>query len=377
MRRRKTILIALLLAALVLLLPSSVLGDGKIYADVPREQAIRQIGWLYDAYNVEDYIEILGTPKGDYIFALLTRGEERLLSCFELWDADDPEGTMMQCFTAVNAAPQGSGEAHFERHVPGESEYNYQDDWGFDIRMGNRMASYHFEGGDFFRLDRFADGGAMNGVCHVMDGPVIFYIDNGVGESGTVYVSLITDIRYVDYDALPKTLKAAQKAPDIPPGNSFYDPRWNTLHAVTLKLDGGRNHKVYMGPGEQYGRAGDGKATVSTNGWVQGFGTYNGWALIRYHIDGGRYRIGWIDEDVLPKRHGLPELRFNEDWQEITSDCVMFDDPIGVNGEIIGLKAGTQVKNMAFCGSGWEYICVEVDGKTYWGFVPTDFMTHG
>lgn len=376
MRNKKRIAAAILLALSILLIPTSSLGDGAVYADIPREQVVRQIAWMYDAYVVEDYIEILGTPKGDYVFALLTRGEERLLTCYELWDADNPEGTVMQCFTAVNAAPQGSEPAHFERHVPGETDYHYQDNWGFDIRMGNRMASYHFEGGDFFRLDRFADGDAMNGVCHIMDGPVIFYLDDN-GESGTVYVSLMTDIRYVDYEALPKTVKAAQAAPDIPPGNSFYDPRWNTLYAQALELDGGRNHEVYMGPGEQYGRAGNGKATVSTNSWVKGFGTYNGWTLILYHIGDGRYRIGWIDEDVLPKRHGLPQLRFNEDWQETVAPCAIYDDPIGVNGEIVSLKAGTQVMNMAFFGHGWEYVCVKVDGKTYWGFVPTNFMTHG
>lgn len=363
---------------LALALPASALGDGNVYADIPREQAARLLSWLYPSYVVEDYIEILGTPKGDYCFALLTRGDERLLACHELWDISDPQGTVMQCFTSMSAAPQGDGDARFERHTVGaDSEYDYQDEWGFNIRMGNRMASYHFSGGDFFRLDRFEDGGAMNGVCHVMDGPVIFYIDQGGGESGTVYVSMETDIRYVDYAALPKTLKAAQAAPDIPPGNSFYDPRWNTLLGVTLDLDGGRNHKVYSGPGEKYGRAGNGKATVSTNGWVQGFGVYNGFAMILYHIDGGRYRVGWIDEDLLPKRHGLPELRFTGDEQEIMSDCAMFDDPIGVNGEIIGLNAGTKVKVMACFGSAWEYVRVTVGGKTYWGFVPTDCLSHG
>lgn len=367
------------LAAVVLLLAACLPAAALAYADELPEQTRSQIEWIYPSYEIEDYIEILGTPKGDYCFALLTRGSERLLACYELWDIYDLDGTVMQQFTAVNAAPQGDGKAHFERHIVGEdSQYDYQDEWGFDIRMGNRMASYHFAGGDFFRLDRFEDGSAMNGVCHVMDGPVIFYIDNGGGESGTVYVSLMTDIRYVDYDALPKTLAAAQAALDIPPGNAFYDPRWNTLMGVTLDLDGGRNHKVYSGPGEKYGRAGNGKATVSTNGWVQGFGTYNGWAMILYHLGEGRYRIGWIDEDLLPRLHGLPELRFTGgDEQEIMADCAMFDDPIGVNGEIIGLKAGTKVKVLACFGSEWEYVRVIIGGKTYWGFVPTDCLSHG
>jgi len=366
-------------AALLLVLALCVPALALAYTDELGERTRGQIEWLYPAYEFEDYIEILGTPKGDYCFALLVCGGERLLVCYELWDISDPSGTMMQCFAAVNAAPQGDGEARFEQHTVGEdSEYDYQDEWGFNIRMGNRMASYHFEGGDFFRLDRFEDGSAMNGVCHIMDGPVIFYIDRGEGESGAVYVSLETDIRYVDYDALPKTLADAQDTPDIPPGNSFYDPRWNTLYGVTLDLDGGRNHKVYSGPGEKYGRAGNGKATVSTNGWVQGFGVYDGWAMILYHIGEGRYRIGWIDEDLLPKRHGLPELRFTSgDEQEIMADCAMFDDPIGMNGEIIALHAGTKVKVLACFGAQWEYVRVTIGGKTYWGFVPTDFLSHG
>ena len=50
---------------------------------------------------------------------------------------------------------------------------------------------------------------------------------------------------------------------------------------------------------------------------------------------------------------------------------------IGVNGEIIALKAGTKVKVLACYGSTWEYIRVTIGGKTYWGFVPTDALSHG
>ena len=111
------------------------------------------------------------------------------------------------------------------------------------------------------------------------------------------------------------------------------------------------------------------------------FGQYDGWLLIQYHIDGNHYRIGWIEKSVLPAGTKVERLKisdFRETYQqEITADCVMTDDPLGSGAAIAHLKAGQKVWNHAFLGAEWEMITVEIDGQCYWGFVPTNCMSHG
>ena len=55
----------------------------------------------------------------------------------------------------------------------------------------------------------------------------------------------------------------------------------------------------------------------------------------------------------------------------------MTDDPLGSGAAIAHLKAGQKVWNRAFLGAEWEMIVVEIDGQCYWGFVPTNCMSHG
>ncbi|MFQ9446546.1 MAG: hypothetical protein ACLR4A_03510 [Christensenellales bacterium] len=113
-------------------------------------------------------------------------------------------------------------------------------------------------------------------------------------------MTLLEDMRYVCYENLPKTLEEARENGNVPPGFCYYRPQWNTLSAQVAPLLPDQSRKVYLGPGNNYPRAGKGKATVSTNDWVQVFGQYKGWLLIQYHIDVNQYRIGWINDDVLP-----------------------------------------------------------------------------
>ena len=125
----------------------------------------------------------------------------------------------------------------------------------------------------------------------------------------------------------------------------------------------GRNHKVYMGPGERFPRSGNGKGTVSTNGWVQVFGEYNGWLMVQYHIDAGRYRIGWIKEPALKKGVYVRELSFfYEDTQEILTPCALTDDPLGSGTAVVELEPGTTVRHLEFLGEDWEYVEATVDG---------------
>ena len=100
-------------------------------------------------------------------------------------------------------------------------------------------------------------------------------------------------------------------------------------------------------------------------------------------IDGDHYRIGWIEKSALPAGTKVERLKMSDFWenelyqQEIMEDCVMTDDPLGSGAAIAHLKTGQKVWSLAFLGAEWEMIVVEIDGQCYWGFVPTNCMSHG
>ena len=132
---------------------------------------------------------------------------------------------------------------------------------------------------------------------------------------GDAKVELLNDMRYLAYGNLPKTREKALENSDVPPGFSFFSPRGDTLFGQVVPLSANHSRKVYLGPGRDYPRAGNGKAAVGTNGWVQVFGQYDGWLLIQYHIDGNHYRIGWIEKSALPAGTKVERLKISDFWE--------------------------------------------------------------
>lgn len=91
-------------------------------------------------------------------------------------------------------------------------------------------------------------------------------------------------------------------APSIPPGE---------LTAQNIRFRSDQKYDVYSGPGKDYLRASNGKATVSTNDWIQVFGREDGWILIQYAIDKDHMRFGWISEKALPEFAAVKKLVFS------------------------------------------------------------------
>ncbi|MDO5023061.1 MAG: hypothetical protein Q4E07_07000, partial [Eubacteriales bacterium] len=87
-----------------------------------------------------------------------------------------------------------------------------------------------------------------------------------------VYGTYQRDLRYFSLDAFPLTLDEARERLSQPPAIPL-----GTLQAHKVKFPQGQKYPVYQGPGEEYARSGNGKASVSTNDWVQVFGEENGW----------------------------------------------------------------------------------------------------
>lgn len=143
----------------------------------------------------------------------------------------------------------------------------------------------------------------------------------------------------------------------------------------------GEKYEVYLGPGEEYMRAGDGKGTVSTNDWIQVFGEENAWLMIQYEISDGRMRIGYIRGDVDARTadgEALEHIPLELSWAwspAHTKRIAAFsDDPFGKRETILFLEQDKQVTRLGTFG---EFAYVETqraDGKRVRGFVDADLL---
>ena len=365
-----------MLAAL-LLIAAGALADGgdSTGLDGMRTQAIY---WSYPGALIEDYSEM--TLNGRlYAFVLFQHEEKQKLQISYQVETEDGEMGWLDWFTTEDAVPQGKrGQLETEGQSITISAVDMKGKqqtvtytWDADVPnepIGNLLYRDWVNGG--FRLTAF------DGIRVEQDGTLHF-------AEGDAKVNLLTDMRYVCYEYLPTMFEAARIFGEVPPGFCYYVPQWYSLTARVESLLPNNSRKVYLGPGSGYPRAGNGKATVGTNDWVQIFGRYKGWLLIQYRVDGNRFRIGWIDDDLLTQGTKVPELKIDDYWpenmpeEEITADCVLTDDPMGSREPIAQLKAGQKVNHRAFFCADWELVTVEIDGKYYWGFVPNNCMSHG
>ena len=191
---------------------------------------------------------------------------------------------------------------------------------------------------------------------------ITYYKELGSGQvAGTVKGTIQRDLRYVSLSAVPKTLKKARSsltsAPDLPAGSE--------LQAQEIQFTGGKKYAVHSAPDKQSIRGGNGKASVSTNGWIQVFGRENGWILIQYSIDSSHYRFGYIDAASLPKKANVPELNFTRTPVLTAYSVSVTDDPLYSQSPLMVLPEGAEVTWLATMGS-WAYI----EGSGCRGFMP-------
>lgn len=145
-----------------------------------------------------------------------------------------------------------------------------------------------------------------------------------------------------------------------------------------FQLDMGQKSAVYTGPGTNYLRAASGKALVSTNGKVALAGGENGWALIRYQVNGGGLRIGYVDASGLRGAGTIPDLELYYDPGVIVSDCAMTDQPDQGQATIAFLKAGMEITLLCpyyTKTADWAYIEAQVGKQLVRGFVPVVYVS--
>lgn len=344
----------------------------------PPREVVEHVARSFPEYELKDYCEVCDTPKGDFGFAMLEAGDERLLAGYE-----EKNGRMTYWLRSHGAIMQGSEEAWFDVTPKGAIRYRSNgepfeaDGLSFTITQLDdagesyaRYIGYHWEDGGF-KLTGYHDFDAFYGGVIAEKNALHFHNAQEDRDYGRVYGVVQRDLRYVNFAGLPKTIEQAKaelsSAPGIVAGN---------FHPQTIRFTGGRQYAVYTGPGERYVRSGNGKGQVSTNDWIEVFGLYDGWIMIQYDISADRYRIGWIEDSALPKGAEIPELSFERLDQHLLRDCMLTDDPLHSNETIMSLKAGTPVTSLADFGEHF-YIEVVIEGRTYWGFIDADFLTKG
>ena len=102
--------------------------------------------------------------------------------------------------------------------------------------------------------------------------------------------------------------------------------------------------EVYSGPGTQYYRSANGKASVSTNGTVWIAGRDGGWLAIAYETNGGSRRIGYIDMSRLKDGLTAPSLALDNAHATVVRACGLTDEPDGSCKELLRLNAGDSVQ---------------------------------
>lgn len=113
---------------------------------------------------------------------------------------------------------------------------------------------------------------------------------------------------------------------------------------------------VYSGPGTQYYREANGKASVSTNDWVQVFGREGEWVLIQYRVSGAKLRFGYVHQSALADLSQAPELKFESVTLEQDNDFVT-SDPLGASERIdLSGESWPMTRLAVLGGETWMYV---------------------
>ena len=119
-------------------------------------------------------------------------------------------------------------------------------------------------------------------------------------------------------------------------------------------------YPVYTGPGTQYVRQANGKASVSTVDWIQVFGkeTVNKqeWLLIQYHVDEDNNRFGWICASQEEAGVIVPEFSW-ANKAGVVEGTWMTNDPLRNVSELEHIGAQKRPCTLlALLGDLWAYV---------------------
>lgn len=136
-----------------------------------------------------------------------------------------------------------------------------------------------------------------------------------------------------------------------------------------VAFEAGRNYPVYSGPGEQYVRPNQGKASVSTNGWIAVLGVSGNWVLIEYELNQSGWRRGYIAAAALPPGVSPPQVVAAGRATSAKADCLLTDDPSVSRRTLATVRRGEALTLLHGEGR-WAYVEVQLPDGLYRGYVP-------
>ena len=195
-------------------------------------------------------------------------------------------------------------------------------------------------------------------------------------EIETAKKTIVPGVIYTDLDefgiySFPKSLGKARQRLTQPPTLPVNTQRDALPEGKTGSFCKDEKYPVYSGPSESYYRAANGKASVSTNDWIQVFGCENDMVLIQYAISSEKSRFGYIPAEAVQDRSQLEVLEPAYLPASVSKACGLTDDPLKTKGEIARLKDGEDVRYLATFGSEWTYVETLTEPPMR-GFVPSE-----
>lgn len=369
-------------------------GFGVPAKETVPEDILHNIYAWHSCAEIIDYGELPDVGGEPMAFVLIRTENGRELWMYRM----DDKGRWWQCDTMIAAIPQinlpevwlsvdkGGGsydEGNSLWYDEAKHDYVYPTGpkvgvWTSNGETYEERVEFVWEEDDFY-LHHYGD--SPGNMIDLAGTDLIFY-NIGWGYEGRTYCPFSRIIYDIDFYKLPRRISdvriMGETEPPLP--ESSFVPlmdRQEFLVKQDVNLKSGK-YPVYMGPGKEYGRAASGKAAVSTGGWIQVFGEYDSWLLIQYAISAEQYRFGWIADSALAdgqKINALP-LIFG-DFTTADRDEVLTDDPLNSHNALVSIPEGTGIEYLTQLGEGYSYVRVKVDGKTWWGFVPTWPLGHG
>lgn len=353
---KKAAMVALLVGFMLLLAVTAALAQDGQVPDLPAQVTAA----LGEQVKIEDAIEIDNVSGINYIFTITTEnGKKHTLTWFaQIKDEWKKLGK------SSSVLPYGEGQVFMNRHTDGsgwgwfsDGEIKpYSDTLGFSVhRIDPEHEEYYMQTVEIhyinheFQVVGWRDRSKSSEHGYVMDGRICYYDPSVGGAVKSVPLYAVFSLK-TSFASLPKSYQLAKKEysdpPRIPKG---------TLSAQRVKFAPNQVIAVYQGPGENYGQAGGGKAVVSTNDWIQVFGSENGWLMIQYDITSEHMRIGWIPANYLPQKTKADALVWRRQAAVLAVHSALTDDPLFSQSEIVRLPAGTEMLKLAEMGD-WAYV---------------------
>ena len=145
-----------------------------------------------------------------------------------------------------------------------------------------------------------------------------------------------------------------------------------------IEVPEGQHLEVYSAPSAGSWRGSNGKAAVSTSGYVYAAGYENNWLLIYYELtsgdNAGGIRVGYVDGTKIKGVKNATILDFSRQNATVQQQCSLTDDPLRCFSTIRTIQAGETVTYLTTMtnqsGQTWDYIETTADGLTVRGFIP-------